>query len=131
LAEGDYRPRTEALVNVRATLERAVVEGVVAAHTAEAIVRAAQALFYPARSYPSILRDALALGADAEELTRLRAFLAAGHLVDQKRLDALALLRRVQRELSELPEAPRSRPTFRFEYTEMWHEFRRQRAARR
>jgi len=106
-AESGYRISSEALVNVRRTLERAEREGVVSAATQAAVVRAAQALFYPDRVYPRFLVDAEQAGAVRSELDALRAWLPSGR-VDQKRDDAIAMLREMRETLrSRRPPPPR------------------------
>ena len=76
---------SEPLVNIRATLEAAVADGVVAEADAGAVLEAAQALYFPERTWPSALRRA----AVADEV---RAALARRPVVDLKRADAIAAL---------------------------------------
>jgi hypothetical protein len=64
-AELGYVAVTEAMVNVRATLARAVVEGVVEAAEAELVVAAGKAIFYKERTVPAIL-DAVRAGAASD-----------------------------------------------------------------
>jgi len=84
------RPLTEPLVNVRCAVAHAERAGWLAANVAAAIVAAARALPYRARTYRRILSDAgAALGADLSAL---------GPVLDQhdqKRTDALLLFREV------------------------------------
>jgi hypothetical protein len=91
-AESGYRISSEALVNVRRTLERAELEGVISDATRAAVVRAARELYYPDRAYRRFLADAERAGAPRSELDALRAWLPSGR-VDQKRDDAIAMLR--------------------------------------
>ena len=136
---GGYRPLSEAMVNIRATLQRAEQAGVISAATAARLVRVGKTIFYPQRSLSAILEtlgtldtlDTLAANSAAHaESARLERWLAEtpGARVDQKRLDAEAALRRVAADVPtfEKPQPPR----FHFEYTEAWHEFRRQAALR-
>lgn len=82
------RPLTEPLVNVRCAVARAERSGRVTTDVGEAIVAAARALPYRARTYRRILADAgAALGSDIAALAPL----LERH--DQKRLDALLLFR--------------------------------------
>jgi hypothetical protein len=112
-AEDGYRPLSEALVNIRVTLRRAVDEGVIDAPLAARLVDAEKAVFFPERSYQHLFDAAAAAGEDAVALERLRAFVRSSR-VDQKRLDALALLTRVR----ELPDPlPRFVPAFQLEST--------------
>jgi hypothetical protein len=105
--ESGYRISSEALVNVRRTLERAEREGVVSGTTRAAVVRAARALYYPDRAYPRFLADAERAGAARSELDGLRAWLPSGR-VDQKRDDAIAMLREMRETLrGRRPPPPR------------------------
>lgn len=111
-ADDDYAAYSEPMVNVRATLARAVADGVLDAGQAEALVGRARELFYQQRAWPLILE-----GLDTAPGARLRAWLESGR-VDQKRADALALVERVVAEAGE-PAPP---PGFHFEATALWEE---------
>jgi hypothetical protein len=115
-AERGYRALSEAMVNIRATLERAVAEEVARAGTAATLVALAKAMFYPQRSYQALLAAA---GVDDGERDALRRWLEppAGHRVDQKQADALALLRAMRERPPVAPAVD-----FQFEHTEAWHE---------
>jgi hypothetical protein len=86
-----YPPVTEAMVNIRATLAEAVRQAVLGADLAATVGEIAKAQFYKERNYEAVLSAAASSGCDAAGLARLRAWLPRGR-VDQKRLDALALL---------------------------------------
>lgn len=113
---GSYRTRSDAMVNVRATLARAVASGVLPAEAESTIIAAVKSVPYPQRD----LRRTLA-GADLAERTRqdLTVWLQRHGLFDQKRADALALLQRVA---SDHGRAGRAITTFSFSYTEVFHE---------
>lgn len=113
-AESGYAPGSEALVNVRATLDAAAGAGVVAAATAARLLELARALWFPDRSWPRLLSDGRSvLPAATAELQALGRWLPAGR-VDRKRLDALALLERLRRD-EVLP--PHPAPAWRLEHT--------------
>jgi hypothetical protein len=86
--------------------------------TERTLERIAKGLFYPDRAYGAILRRAAetACVADAE-LEALAAWLPTGR-VDQKRLDALAMLRSMREHLASNPRPKRVRYTF--ERTVWW-----------
>jgi hypothetical protein len=86
-----YPPVTEAMVNIRATFAGAVRDSIVAVPVAAKLTAIAKSLFYKERTYQATLDAAPALGLDAAELARFEEWLPAGR-VDQKRLDALAML---------------------------------------
>jgi hypothetical protein len=115
-AERDYRPISEALVNIRSTLAAATQAGVLTAATASALVAVQKARFYPARSLDGLAGapDCASIDVDWSELAR---WLATGR-VDQKRADALAVLDEVA-ERSGRPPAP----AFDFAHTDAWHAF--------
>lgn len=112
-----YRATSEAMVNIRATLEGAERSGVVGSETCRELVAIAKALFYPDRSYPRILGEALERGLPSREIEALRGFVPIGR-VDQKRQDALALLDAVEECCKAgVPPAPAA---FSFSNTEAW-----------
>ncbi|HEX2570199.1 MAG TPA: TfuA-like protein [Polyangia bacterium] len=127
-AEGGYRALSEAMVNIRATLRAATQARVIRETTRQALEEMAKALFYPERCYPILLERAGERGLPADEIAALRAFLPAGR-IDQKKRDALALLRRL-REVSGLTVGPK-RVRYSFEHTDAWEQLLNQAGARR
>jgi hypothetical protein len=87
-----FAVRSEAMVNIRRTLAAAQLAGVVGAHTGAALADLVKAEFYPLRSYPLMLRLGRQVGLPTAELDALATWLPA-HRVDQKRADAIAMLR--------------------------------------
>lgn len=121
-----YRPLSEAMVNIRATLARAAEAAVIAAATRDALTAAAKALFYRDRGYARVLQRGAELGLDAGELAALRAWLPGG-AIHQKRDDALAMLRRMSHDLAGPPAPLRVR--YRLEHTEWWDHAQRRAGA--
>lgn len=117
-AERGYRPLSEAMVNLRATLRAAERAGVVSAATGKALTTLAKSLAYPERSYPALLSAAAAHALPAAELARLERWLPEG-AVNQKRDDARALLEL----MAERGRAgwQRKEVGFRFSPTDAWH----------
>ncbi|GEN13391.1 hypothetical protein SAMN05443572_12023 [Myxococcus fulvus] len=115
--EDGFRPLSEAMVNVRATLKAAEAQGLIGPALHQTLVRVAKALFYPDRVWPRVLAGAAGEGASREALEALRGWLPGGR-VDQKKRDALSLLR-VMRAHLEAPPAT-SRPPPPFERTDAW-----------
>lgn len=109
-------PSTDAMVDIRATLARAVEDDVIDLETAFASAAVAKALFYKHRSYATVLECARKTAIDPAAIARLEAWLPAGR-VAQKGLDAEALLRRLAAGGLATP-----RPTFRFERTLHWQQ---------
>ncbi|WP_257462210.1 TfuA-like protein [Archangium lipolyticum] len=121
-AEDGFRPLSEALVNIRATLARAEREGVVDAPVRGALEQLAKELYYPERGWPALLGRAEDEGLPPEPLRRLREWLPRGG-VDQKRADALAMLRRMREYLAARP-GPK-RVSYTLAQTDAWAEARR------
>ncbi|HWA72262.1 MAG TPA: TfuA-like protein [Polyangiaceae bacterium] len=111
-----FRPTSEALVNIRATLQGAEDASIVSAETAAALRKFAKATFYADRSYPALVRRARLAGLPALEIEGLTAFMRE-RAVDQKRIDALALLDQVRVRLGDPTPF---RPRFHFAHTEAW-----------
>lgn len=120
-SEDGYRALSEAMVNVRATLRRARAEGVLDAATRSGLERIAKELFYADRAWPVILAAAARQGLPERRLEALRAWLPGGR-VDQKREDALELLRTLRKRLAGKPAPKQVRYTF--EPTDSWEELR-------
>lgn len=114
-AELGYLAASEAMVNIRATLARAEIEGVVDASTRRTLEAFAKSLFFPQRNWETILEEASAQGVPHNECAKLRDWLAKGR-IDQKRLDALQML-------EVMLQAPAPAPcNFNFEWTVFWDE---------
>lgn len=121
-AETGFLPVSEAMVNIRATLERAERERVLTSRTSSALTAIAKSTFYAERSYATLLQAGLAQGLDGAEIGRLREWLRDGR-VDQKRLDAEQLLAQLAAWRPAQP-APK-RVAYSFEPTDAWHEAQR------
>jgi hypothetical protein len=121
-----WRPLSEAMVNVRATVRAALREGVVDAPAAAALLAAATRRFYPDRVWPGIVNDAREGSGNHATLDRFLQWLPEGR-VDQKRADAVALLRHVRAFLATDPRPFEAR--FTFERTDLWERGRRRVAA--
>lgn len=120
-AEDGYRPQSEAMVNLRATLRAAEHAGVLSAATRQRLEVTAKGLFYPDRCYPILLRRAAKDGLPPEHLEELQAFLPKGR-VDQKRLDALALLQAMRERFASGAKPKQVR--YHFELTDAWEQIR-------
>jgi hypothetical protein len=116
-AESGYRALSVAMVNIRQTLAAAEAAAVVGPDTRQMLEQLAKACFYPERNYAALLQQASAQGLPPEELHALRAWLPQGQ-IDQKREDALAMLREIRNRLAA-GLAPQ-RVDFHFEHTEFW-----------
>lgn len=124
--DGRHQPRSEALVNIRATLAAALAEDAIDRRSAEQIVDQAKAIFYPDRTLGGALAAWIAnCSPDATCVNTIRAWLGPSlrARVDVKRRDAEALLARMRQDWREGTPGPE--PTFDFAATEAWFELRR------
>jgi hypothetical protein len=121
--EVGFLPGSEAMVNIRQTLCKAELVGVISAELRTALEKIAKELFYPERNYSVLLRCAAESGMPEAELARLRQWLPQGR-VNQKREDALTMLRLMRRRLAQGLE-PKT-VSYTFEHTLMWESAWRQ-----
>ena len=124
-ADLDYVQLTEAMVNVRATIDRATQLGVIGSELAADLLGIAKSLFYKERTFPTILGIARQGAASSTMLDDFAAWLPAGR-VDQKRLDALALARAMTEHLER--GVSLLRVTYRMAHTFAWEAARRRHA---
>ncbi len=115
--EVGYVSLSEAMVNIRATLARAVDEQTIDQTLADALVRSAKDLAYPERNWDSLLDQAATPTSGAVDLGPLRDWLPDGR-VDQKHSDAVAMLAAIKHHLDH--EQEWTAPVFEFEWTVMW-----------
>ena len=115
--EFGFKAVSEAMVDIRFTLGRALDEGVIGSETYAALESTAKALFYPDRNYALIVERAAGRGAAEDELRRLREWLPAGR-ASLKRDDALAMLHAIRARLATGLEPKRVQ--YAFENTSMW-----------
>lgn len=111
---------SEAMVNIRRTLSEAAAEGVIEFGTASLLEAIAKELPYRERGYGRVLRLGVEAGLPESDVENFRAWLPTGR-VDQKREDALSLLRMLRRN----GERAASEPHFHFEHTVLWEQVAR------
>ncbi|MDR3435528.1 TfuA-related McrA-glycine thioamidation protein [Telmatospirillum sp.] len=121
-AELGYKAVSEAMVNIRATLDRAESDGIIGAASHDALLQAAKDLYYPLRDYPHILEQVSASDLSAAERSALQQWLPSGR-VDRKGLDAVELLRIIADFQTTSPDPFRCQ--FRFEHTDAWEQVAR------
>lgn len=105
-----YQVATLPLVNVRATLAKAVAEGVVTPDLAERLLAMATEIHFSERTLETLFGG-------RPDLLSVRGWWEA-HAVDQKREDALSLLERLRLDLPAFSKP--FEPSFRFERTALW-----------
>jgi hypothetical protein len=116
-AELGWPQLTRSLVDIQATLAAAERKDVIKPDDTRALAQSAETLFWRDRTYPALVKQALAEGWSGE---RSDAFLAwvEHNEVFQKERDCLALLEHVSANWQALEEP--FQPEFRFEHTEAW-----------
>jgi hypothetical protein len=120
--EFGFRAGSEAMVDIRCTLTKAVEEGVLSASTAAAMQSLAKSMFYPDRNYPLILRRAVEMDLPREELSTLVEWLPTGR-ASQKRADALSMLRVIRERAAGGLDPKQVR--YAFENSWMWEQAKR------
>lgn len=116
-AAGGYRPKSEAMVNIRRTLLAAQREEIITAETCRVLTESAKARFYTDRNWPALLAAARQ-AVPVDELAALRTWLPGGR-IDQMADDAMAMLREMHTFLATDP-APMQVP-WTTANTEIWH----------
>ncbi|RKH88807.1 hypothetical protein D7Y21_13365 [Corallococcus sp. AB045] len=120
-AEDGYRPFSEAMVNLRATLQAAQATGVLGEDTRSTLEFFAKGLFHADRTWPALFQQAQETGLDAAGLDAFRRFVTE-HRVDQKRLDAFELLQTLRARLEA--GLPPKDTRFAFFHTDAWEHVR-------
>jgi hypothetical protein len=116
-----YVQVTEAMVNIRATIDRALQLGIIEAGLAAALVRIAKSQFYKDRTYEAVIRTAAEQRLAPEALERFVRWLPQGQ-VDQKRIDAVNLLEAVTAHLDR--GVTPLQVSYRFAHTFAWEDAR-------
>ena len=121
-AEIGYVPVTDAMVNVRATIDRAIELGIVEPAFAARLVSTGKSLFYKDRTYEAILNAATEQGLAPDSVRRFAAWLSGGK-VDQKRMDANEMLQAITAHIAGgvMP----LEVSWEFSHTSAWEEARR------
>lgn len=111
-----YMPLSEPMVNIRATCALAVEHNILSSSLADEVCKIAKADFYKDRTWDRVM-NALA-SADVSNLdVPMFAKWIADNALDQKKLDALALLNELNEEVLSKP----FKAEFEFIVTEFWH----------
>lgn len=126
-AETGYVALSDAMVNIRATLERAAAAGIIGAAVASELAVIAKRTHYKDRRYDRLLQLGQAAGLPPMDLNALRDWVPDGK-IDQKRLDALEMLRAIRRRLED--GLPPKTVAYRFEHTRFWENARQAAAGR-
>jgi hypothetical protein len=112
-----YKVTTEAMVNIRATIARAAVDGVVESDVASRALRRAKTMYFKARTYAALIEALLADGVPSTQIDCLRDWLTKGK-INQMRLDAIDMLLQIAKRLEA--GLPAKQVIFRFESSCAW-----------
>ena len=111
--EGDYLECSEAMVNIRITLDNAVNNGVISQNECLHLTNMAKIEYYPNRNYPDLLAKSV-----NSEFCQYKSELLSTWLLDnkinQKKLDAIELLKLINSGIST------QKNKFRFNSTKIW-----------
>ena len=99
--EFGFKSLSDALVTIRATIAAAHAAGLLLQAEVDALMALQKARWFPDRRLSEIASDAAVLGIDAQRCNNLKEFTRTS-VVDPKRADAIALLKR----MSQLPSEP-------------------------
>jgi hypothetical protein len=118
-ADRGYRPTSEAMINLRATLATALREAVLSEKAAERLLARQKARFYPERSLRSLMADATEL-LPADEAGPLCRWLRERGAINQKLADAEALMRRIAADMAAGHPALHGDALPEFPHTNAW-----------
>jgi hypothetical protein len=116
-AELGYRPLSEAMVDIRATIAAAKSANVISQRSADRLVRIAKDRFFKERNWDVLFAHAANVGLPKLQLARLVRWLPANR-VERKRLDALGMIEAMRQLLGARPRP--FRPRFKFQHTVYW-----------
>ena len=107
------------MVDIRTTLEAAQAAGIISRRTMDALLRIAKSSFFKERSWDRIFQQATRNRISKSQLSKLARWLPANR-IERKRMDALAMLDTMSRDLILSP--PSLRVEFDFQHTVYWQQ---------
>jgi hypothetical protein len=116
-AEAGYIAVADAMVNIRCTLANARESAVIDETTHDRLVSITKSIHFPERSYARMMSRAAEVGIDRNTLAGLEAWLPSGR-INQKKQDAIAMLKAMHSFLTTDPAPARAR--FSFQHTTHW-----------
>jgi hypothetical protein len=116
-AELGHRPLTEAMVDFRATIERALAERRISRRTGNVLLEIGKATFFKERTWEEILAQAAKSHVPSAQIEMLKRWLPHKR-VELKRRDALKMLAAITRASRRRPKPCRAR--FAFQETQFW-----------
>ncbi len=122
-----FRPLSEAMVNVRATLQSLDNRGLITTVTRLALVEFMKSRYYPDRHYSALAEWAAGRIPEVERQALRDAIFRPEGRIDRKQEDALLLLRKLRSFLEARPGA--LRVPWHFHHTDAWETVRRKAAS--
>jgi hypothetical protein len=116
-AELGYRPLSDSLVDIRATVAKAEAADVLSPRTAAAIIARAKTTFFKDRTWNRVLRECTNSQARKSEIAKFSRWLKSNR-VERKREDAHAMIGAMQTLVAS--GAPRFEAGFVFQRTSYW-----------
>jgi hypothetical protein len=110
--ESQFQPLTDALVNIRATVNLAVDKNIIDVAIANLIINCAKRQFFTQRHLSQAVADAEARGGDRQVLAQFWEFVQNGGYVDQKQLDAIGLLKHLAAKVGESDRTAANKQVF-------------------
>lgn len=114
----DYIALSEPMVNIRATLNKAVSDGVLSSKLANKLCDKAKRTYYRERTWDALLTVPKGKKKQNSQIRDFKNWLPDGK-VDAKRDDALEMLREIEEFAASDPA--RNSVDYTFEYTHLWH----------
>jgi len=112
-----YGPLTEAMVDIRATVDHALADRKISQRTGSVLLKIGKATFFKERTWEHILAQAAKADVPLTQVEVLKRWLPHNR-VEQKRRDALKMLDAIARASRRRPKPYRAR--FAFQHTQFW-----------
>lgn len=118
-AELGFLCLSEPMVNIRATLERAMFQKFLSKNIAHSICELAKSKQYQERTWDALIK---AIGNQFGDVLTTQKFKdwLENNYVDQKRLDAVAMLKSIRKTMDG--NGPKHQPSFTFAWTNQWEQ---------
>lgn len=91
----EFSPKTEAYINIKASIREALLQNIIDAGTATMIDHAAKALFYPYRTLELILQKISKTAINPKVIEDFREWIVSNGWIDIKKRDAISLLKKI------------------------------------
>ncbi|GAB4532015.1 MAG: hypothetical protein Tsb0014_16010 [Pleurocapsa sp.] len=99
--QGDFTPLTDAMVNIRATIASAIKQKIIPIEVGKTLVDRAKNSFYTERILEDVIAQTKLQGIAVDSLEKLEIFIKTGGYVNLKKIDAIALLKKLANLFSQ------------------------------